>query len=146
MSNNISTCKSDDIYKKLYRDIVIIYSNKEFFNKYSWDHLELKIDANTTLQLSDSIQIMKKETVLAKFDLAVKLRKLLDSIVIQHFSKIIDFGSPWDIFSHPENYHVIPVVLEHYKEELIEVLKYLSEEQASELCDPLLAEQIITMI
>jgi hypothetical protein len=135
-----------DVYENIYQYIYILYSNKEFFTKYSWDPLLLEIDNETVFEMSYSIKIIKNGTLMKEFDIGIQLREFLDGIIKKNFKDIIDFGPPWEFWNYPDNHHVIPVILERYKEELVDVLKYLSKEQAQELCDPLLAEHIINQI
>jgi hypothetical protein len=143
---NENSSKSKNIHEKLYQDIYILYSNQEFYNKYIWSTLVLEIDNETVFEMSNSIKIIKNGTLMKEFDIGIQLREFLDGIIKKNFKDIIDFGPPWELLDYQDNHHVIPVILEHYKEDLIDVLKYLSKEQAQELCDPLLAEHIINQI
>ncbi len=79
-----------------------------------------------------------------KFDIDEYFYKYFAMISEMHFSKDVDFGFSWDVIAN-DNFHIIPDLLEHYKDELLEVLQCLSVEEA-EICHLKFKEYILSKV
>jgi hypothetical protein len=138
--------KLQNVHEKLYQDIFILYSNPEFFTKYMPNHLVLEVDGDAKIKMNNYEIIIETGDVIKELHIGYKLYDMLDSWSSQQFKEKVDFGSFIELLSYPNNYHIVPTILERNKDDFIDFLHCLSKEQAQELCDPLLAEHIINYI